>query len=232
MSSFGGQYYLWGNVPALDVLNLKENEGVNDVERDFHLLFAASGDLRNVIKSIVGLPIGYKGQCTVAINDKAFTIVARNVILLLVALQFEPETAVPIMIHLWYSALLPARMLKMLQQFILPYVDDVCEKIRTKKKAVLQAKTFMIRDSSMRVVLLKEQWFELKDFFRVPPGLTKQKADFIRRQTTEALERVDYVDRAVYMQPKGKRACIMRFRHTGILLPYGASQKDFDTPNP
>ena len=232
MAAFGGQYYLWGNVPALDVLNLKDNEGVNDVERDFHLLFAASGDLRNVIKSIVGLPDGYKGQCTVAINDKAFTIVARNIILLLVALHFEPETAVPIMIHLWYSALLPANMLYSLQQSILPYVEDVCKKIWTTKEGVLQAKTFIIGDSSVRIVLLKEQWFELKDFFKVPPRLTKQNADFIRRQTTEAQERIDYVDRAVYMQPKGKRAGIMRFRHTGILLPYGASQKDFDTPNP
>jgi hypothetical protein len=36
---FGSKQYLWGNMPAVDILNLKENEGVNGV-RDYALLFA------------------------------------------------------------------------------------------------------------------------------------------------------------------------------------------------
>jgi len=35
---FGGQKFLWGNMPALDVLNLKRNEG--PVARDWRILFA------------------------------------------------------------------------------------------------------------------------------------------------------------------------------------------------
>ena len=40
-------------------------------------------------------------------NDINFMVVARNAILLLVALGLEPGEAVAIMIHVWYSALLP-----------------------------------------------------------------------------------------------------------------------------
>ena len=39
MTSHGTQKYLWGNVPAIDVVNLQRNEGV-DFAADLHLLFA------------------------------------------------------------------------------------------------------------------------------------------------------------------------------------------------
>lgn len=49
---------LWVNVHALVVLKLKDNEGVDNIEQDFNLLFAASGNIRNVTRSVVGLPDG------------------------------------------------------------------------------------------------------------------------------------------------------------------------------
>ena len=54
---FSAKKHLWGNMPAIDRLNAASNEGVNDVmNRNVNLLFVASGDLRNVVKTIVGLP--------------------------------------------------------------------------------------------------------------------------------------------------------------------------------
>lgn len=109
--SFGGKKYLWGNVPALDLLNVGKNEGIDDIlHRDFNLLFAASGDLRNVIKTVMGLPKDYCGYCKILMNDREFLVVARNIMLLMTAYHFEAETAVPIMIHLWYSSTMPASM--------------------------------------------------------------------------------------------------------------------------
>jgi hypothetical protein len=88
----------------------------------------ASGDPRNIIKTLTGLPETYSGHCEVVVNDRDFDIVARNVILLLMALQFDPDTATPIMLHMWYSALIPAQMLRCLQEKVLPLVQDVCGK--------------------------------------------------------------------------------------------------------
>jgi hypothetical protein len=114
-SDFGVNQYLWGNMPAVDILNMEEGEGVHDIHRDMNLLFVASGDIRNVVKSIIeGLSYGYDGRCTLVINDINFMIVARNTLLLFVALSFEPDEAVTIMIYMWYSVLLPYVMINTL----------------------------------------------------------------------------------------------------------------------
>ncbi|KJX98206.1 hypothetical protein TI39_contig428g00013 [Zymoseptoria brevis] len=63
--------HFWGNVPALDVIQLNSNEGA-DCKHDLRLLFAASGDLRNVVKSMVSLPGRYRGRTTWVINDVDF----------------------------------------------------------------------------------------------------------------------------------------------------------------
>lgn len=59
--TFGVIQYLWGNMPALDILNIKDNEGLDDVHRDVPLLFAASGDIINVVKTVVNIPKGNDG---------------------------------------------------------------------------------------------------------------------------------------------------------------------------
>lgn len=99
MTTHGQRKYLWGNVPAFDVLNLRQNEGV-DTTRDLRLLLAASGDLRNVAMTVAELPLSYTGQHELILNDIDTDIVVRNAILLLTALTFDPEIAAPMMLHL------------------------------------------------------------------------------------------------------------------------------------
>lgn len=155
MVQFGAKKYLWGNVPALDILNLEDNEKNVDPKHNFALLFAASGDPRNVFKTIAGLPAQHEGKCDVVLNDWDFDIVARNAIMLLVALHYDPEVAVPMIIHIWYSALLPSGMVQSLQFDILPMIEEVCGKIKSKARDSLQSKTFIIRGRTLRLVLKK-----------------------------------------------------------------------------
>ena len=184
------------------------------------------------MKSFAGLPGAYTGRCSATINDREFDIVARNAILLLTALQFDPEIATPIMLHIWYSSLVPATVLHSLQAHILPLIGDVCTKIRSKPLYSLQAKTWTYGNRSLRLVLRTEQWFRLRHFFYVPEGLSAALAQTIRKSVTLASERRDYVERALYNQPPAWRVCTMKFREDGILLPFGSSRRDFDTPNP
>jgi hypothetical protein len=82
-------------MPALDILNIKDHEDTTDtVHRDFNLLFAASGDLRSAIKSILGLPNGCTRGVTAALDDINFLFVVHNAIMLLIALHRDPETVV------------------------------------------------------------------------------------------------------------------------------------------
>jgi len=232
-SQFGVNQYLWGNMPAVNILNIEESEGVCDIHRDINLLFAASGDIRNVVKSIIeGLSDGYDGRCMLVINDINFMVVARNAILLFIALSLEPEEAVTIMIHVWYSALLEHIMIDTLCHVALGRIVEVCEKIKDKPRTSLQAKTFSFGKRSLRLVLKKHQWDELKDYFNVPRGLTQEDAQAIRRRVMLAPERVDYLHRALCNQPSPIRVATVTFREDGILLPHGASKEKFDTPNP
>jgi hypothetical protein len=220
-------------MPAVNILNVEESEGVCDIHRDMNLLFAASGDIRNVVESIMeGLSDGYNGRCTLVINDINFMVVARNAILLFVALSLEPEEAVTIMIHVWYSALLADFMIDTLCHVALGRIVEVCEKIKGRPSTSLQAKTFSFGKRSLRLVLKKHQWDELKDYFNVPQGLTQEDAQAIRRRVMLAPERVDYLHRALCNQPSPIRVATVTFREDGILLPYGASREKFDTPNP
>jgi hypothetical protein len=131
LAAFGSAEYLWGNIPTLDILRVEENEGVADaVNHNFNILFAASGDLRNAIKTIVSLPEGYSGECVAVLNDMEFIMVARNVIMLLIALHLDPEIAVSMIIHLWYSALLLSAVMQVLETRILPLVQEVCDEVK------------------------------------------------------------------------------------------------------
>ncbi|CAA9965929.1 DUF4470 multi-domain protein [Pyrenophora teres f. maculata] len=230
---FGLNQYLWGNMPALDVLNMDKNECKDSImERDINLLFAASGDLRNVVKTVVGLPEDYAGNFVVVMNDENFAVTARNALLLLSAMHFEPETAVPIMIHLWYSVLLPLPIVRALQDYILPYVQDVCEKLESKATGSQQAKTFKFGHRSIRLVLKKEAWVRLSNMFMPLNQLSSHRAMQIRQATTCAPERIDFFDRALYNMLPGQRSGVWRFRQDGLLIPYGTSRKPFEYPNP
>jgi hypothetical protein len=152
--------------------------------------------------------------------------------MLLVAFSFDVNAAVPMMIHIWYSAALPRSMVDALESKILVLIEDVCSKIKNKRAGSLQAKSFTFKCSTLRVVLKKEEWFELAKYLTVPKALTLEESQKIRRRVTLAPERIDYRERAMLMWSGALREVDNRFRSEGILLPYGCSVDAFDTPNP
>ncbi|KAF1946434.1 hypothetical protein EJ02DRAFT_418542 [Clathrospora elynae] len=233
LAPFGTRKFLWGNMPAIDMLNTNDHESEEELaNQNIELLFAASGDLRNVVKTVVGLPESYGGECTAVLNDKELIIVARNAIMLLIALYFDPEVSVPMIIHLWYSASIPGAMVQALQSHILPLVEEVCGKVKDKSAGSVQAKTFTINGRKLRVVLKKEEWFEFAKYFTVPKTLTADEANVMRRRVTVAPERIDYRERAMLQWPGALRLVDMNFRQEGVFLPFGCSLEAFDTPNP
>ena len=60
----------------------------------------ASGDIRNIMKSLTGLSKIYAEHCNIITNDRDSDIVVKNAILLLTTLHFNPITATPIMLHI------------------------------------------------------------------------------------------------------------------------------------
>ncbi|KAK5993033.1 hypothetical protein PT974_06460 [Cladobotryum mycophilum] len=232
MVHFGGLKYLWGNMPAIDMLKLEQNEG-EAFEGRLRLLCAASGDPRNVIKTIASLPDGFKGAIHVTMNDKDTDIVARNVVILLIALTFSNvDEAVDLMIHVWYSALLTQRHADLLRTKVRPFLKTFNDKIAGKNPKSLQAKTWNFGPRSIRLVFTKEVWGKLLGFVTVSETLTRQEADVSRTAITLCPERRDYRDRQYTCLLPAQRMCQERYRTDGVLLPFGHSREPFTVPNP
>lgn len=89
-------------------------------------------------------------------NDLDLDIVARNVIMLLIALTVDNmDEVADCIIHIWYSALIRKSALDILQQRVRPLIEDVCEKIKSKLSSAILAKTWTFGQRSMRLVLKK-----------------------------------------------------------------------------
>ncbi|UKZ75167.1 hypothetical protein TrVFT333_002843 [Trichoderma virens FT-333] len=230
--SFHGNKSLWGNIPAIDVLQLGSNEG-DDYEKQLNLLFAASGDLRNVVKTIAQMPGSYNKPMDVVINDSHFDVVARNAIILLIALVADNiDEAADCMIHVWYSALIRKSDLDMLQQKVLPLVESICEKIKDKNSSSLLGKTWRFGQRSLRLVLPKASWDRLLAFLNIPKGLTAEQASRVRMAITLDESKKDNLDLHLIFQTPSRRIAKHRFRQDGLLLPFGASRHEFQEPNP
>lgn len=249
MISFGARKYLWGNMPSIDIVKLDDNEG-STCEMDLKILFAgkfpywhhlldgsltgrtASGDPRNVVKTIASLPHSYIGKPSVVINDIDFDIVARNVVMLLLTLTTaDDQAAAETVLHVWYSAFIRPIDFQRLES-LRPLIEDVCHKIAGRGAGSLQAKTFTIGSCSLRVVLKKEQWTALLTYLGVPKGLTTKQAHSVRVAVTQAPHRVDFRHRELALQQPEHRVCKEKFREDAILVPFGHSREEFTTPNP
>ncbi|KAF2741866.1 hypothetical protein M011DRAFT_413673, partial [Sporormia fimetaria CBS 119925] len=224
--------YLWGPTPGINVLRLRHNEG-SSTDIDIALLFASSGDLRNVVQTISSLPKRPKRELRVTINDADFDVVARNVILLLLALKSleDPKTKLSdiaeAMVHVWYSAFLTEELFDVLQTEIKPLITEFCQGLpQPAIKEFSRGETFIL-------TLKGTQWFQLRDYMDLPPDFGRRQAKALRDSHVLACDDKHYRELWDYndLSP-GSRLSTSRFRTDGILLPYGHPRRDFKKPNP
>ncbi|KAF5649812.1 uncharacterized protein FTJAE_776 [Fusarium tjaetaba] len=231
-SSFGGDSWLWGGVPALDVLKLEANEG-ESYKGKLSLLFAASGDMRNVVKTIAQLPPGWDQPVDIVMNDIDLAVIARNAILLLIALTADHENeATDCIIHIWYSSLIRESDRAILEQRVRPLIQTVCDKIKDKPANRILGKTWTFGKRSLRLVLTKAAWDKFLSYTTVPEGLTVERANEIRKAVTLAESHFDFLERHYLFAIPSHRVPMHRFREDGILQPFGAQRSEFCIPNP
>lgn len=196
------------------------------------LTFLASGDFRNAVKTLGCLPRTYTGDVLLAMNDLDLDIVARNVIMLLPALFIEDShQAVQSIIHIWYSANIRPTDARFLSEVIHPMIEDVCLKIAERSDQSLQAKTWRVGKSSLRLVLKKESWKALLSYSSLPAGTTVQQARSKRIAVTKAEQQHEIYRDFCFLHPEN-RVGKEKYRDDGIMLPFGASRADFTIPNP
>ncbi len=179
--------------------------------------------------------MSYSQSVEVIINDHDVDVVARNAILLLIALVVEDmDEAVECIIHVWYSALIRKSDLDILQIKIRPLVKGVCDSKMFEGESInkLVAADWQFEQRSLRLVLEKTSWDRLLSLLDTPEGLTAAGAQQIRQAVTLANSRKDWRDRYLLLQRRAHQVPMNRFREEGILLPFGSQRKGFQEPNP
>ncbi|XP_038048053.1 uncharacterized protein LOC119722100 [Patiria miniata] len=101
-------YYI-GNIFARDFLQLEDNEltsGVkeNSLARDYHILSAGCGNLRNTVLTAASLPDEYHGKLYISLDDFDPFVMARNVLFLFMLVRFaDTDYIASSLTTIWYS---------------------------------------------------------------------------------------------------------------------------------
>jgi hypothetical protein len=165
-------------------------------------------------------------------NDMAIEVVARNIILLLVAMEFEPEETVPVMIHSWYSVLMPKSLVEKIAKVLWPLIHCALDKDSNDPEPSIVHKAARNEKVEMHLKLKRKEWKVLSAFIHVPDELTRQHAEEIRRSAVKDPLRVDHADIRYYSVRPSVHEAITQYREDGLLLPYGGPRGAFDSSNP
>ncbi|RXW23560.1 hypothetical protein EST38_g2287 [Candolleomyces aberdarensis] len=215
---------LWGNTPAMDTINMSLNE--NDPTKDISLAFIASGDLRDVIKTVNALPENYSGELTVLINDGNMHLACRNLILLLVLGSMDDEAiGTDLALHFWYSILLPAAYEQLLAGAILTFLQFVG------KTKVGAPPPFQLTSTSTVMVPMaygtEEGMLRYLGACNVPPEAARMEHIRIRNVPSQR----DISSRLYYNLRPSHRVAFQEYRRTGMLLPFGADHSPYTIAN-
>ena len=184
-----------------------------------------------MIQSTLGLPEGSKSQSTIVINDRDLDIVVRNFAMLSIVHQCSADEAAEVILHIWYSALLSTKASQAIRTYVLPLVEDVVGKIKNKSSDIIQSKIWIFGTRTLRLCLYKAQWKALLVKL-IPLSSASEVTESNRQAVMLAPSRQDYLDRALLLQPPRHRQCTMRFRETGVLLPFSHDTGAYTIPNP
>ncbi|PPQ79343.1 hypothetical protein CVT26_007458 [Gymnopilus dilepis] len=233
---------LWGNMPAIDVLNLPLNE--NDFKKDYHLAFIgvyiyhpkyithnnthlylpASGDLRHVVHTINALPLDYSGRLNIFINDGTLHVACRNLVVLLILGNIPDQaTAADMALHFWYSAFLPfeyrVQILLLLTQFLEGHTSNLG----------VEATVPLGPKAKMAVCFPQPAAEVLLQFASSPLSVGDVQKEYERVRNVPS--RADYRDRMYSQLRPSHRVAFQEYRRFGIVLPFGAANAHFNVPN-
>jgi hypothetical protein len=125
----------------------------------FRLHGTASGDPRNIVKTLADLPRSYSGTLQVTLDDQDPRIVARKVIMCILAASVtNADKASECITHIWYSAFVRQTDLELLTAHVLPSVQQACSKIKDNSFVSLHTETWQIGNRSLRLGLTKKAW--------------------------------------------------------------------------
>ncbi|RXW25332.1 hypothetical protein EST38_g534 [Candolleomyces aberdarensis] len=226
-----GGSVLWGNMPAIDLINLGANEA--DTRKNFSLAFVASGDLRHVMKTVNSLPSNFTGKLDILINDANPYVFCRNLVLLLIlACVPDEKLAADVALHFWYSVFMPT-------QYRLQVLGRISSFIKHFGDPATRGKPYPLGPTSnLTIPWLDEEQKKCLQHYMFDPensphraGIAIDDAQAEYDRVRRAPSRRDYRDRMYALLKPSHRAAFCQYRQDGIVLPLGADNAHFNCAN-
>ncbi|KAF0399376.1 hypothetical protein F8M41_009723 [Gigaspora margarita] len=217
--------YLWSNMPAIDILKLSLNElkdNKSTYKNPINLLFAASGDLNDVIATVNGISLDFNQEINIFINDFAERVTIRNFVMLYLLAKLG-KNAIDAVIHIWYSSALTNEQWHKTTDLLANILYDKFDP-HTKKDYLFDFDKLKIYTH-----FKPQTWKCLFGMVLCPIDL--QTAIDMRTKIMLDPTRKDYLHQHMQGLTPGERICYDYFRRNGILLPYGVSNVHHNTPN-
>ncbi|KAL6308530.1 hypothetical protein BKA93DRAFT_762976 [Sparassis latifolia] len=210
---------LWGNMPAIDVINFNENE--KDASKDLSVAFVASGDLRHVMRTVNELPSDYSGHLTILLNDRDPHIVLRNIVLLLLLGNISDEVmAADIALHFWYSVFMPSEYLQCMSAVVTQCVEQLTEGPFCIPLGPQSTLSGIVHPGVIRL---------LASIISASISVGEVQDEYTRVRSAPSRE--DFRDRMYSKLKPSHRLAFFEFRRFGIVLPFGAINAHFNAPN-
>ncbi|KAI9158920.1 lactose permease [Paramyrothecium foliicola] len=229
---------LWAKYAAADILNLEKNEGPY-YDGLLKLLIVGDLGLRHLIYSVVNLPSTANPAFDVYLSEPATMQHFTRTLLALFILRaenFDPIVNAEAVIHLWYSIKIPAALYQHIKQVAFDPLLDIRSSALTHcaKKGVGDGDKLMMvidgRPMNVRFSLDKLEWIDLEKYITTPNDTGTQSIAALRAldlaEHTESWQKIN-----ARMTP-ARALGLKRWRHDGLLLPYGQSRDGFDVINP
>ncbi|KAG6901283.1 hypothetical protein C0995_014251 [Termitomyces sp. Mi166 len=214
--------------PAYDCLRLSHNETERGAaDRDFKLCFAASGDIRNLVQTINGLPAGYRGKCDILLNDIDAITVNRNLVILYALLGSGPsiEQSAEIAMHLMYSSALPPTIAAYLRGCVRVIYGEGANERQMSFRCSLRTRGRGKIYSMQSTMAMRRPMEMFHSTYDLRKGLKS------KRTIITDTEHVDDVDRAFASLRPAHRLALAHFRRKGVLAPFALSTRGFTEPN-
>ncbi|KAG5635311.1 hypothetical protein H0H81_011755 [Sphagnurus paluster] len=188
-------------------------------------MFKASGDIRNLIRTVNCIPSDYEGRCDILFNDINPLVVGRNLVVLYALLNPDVpiEHAAELSIHLMYSSCITSDMSVFLSKAMeivagLSFLGE--SPIQTRGIGNLKFTSTVGETVNFKVILEM-----LGSRYSV-----RTAAQFYSKIMCSR-ERQDYTDRYISGFEPNHRLAFAHYRATGILAPFSLDLSLYNEPN-
>ncbi|XP_033646972.1 uncharacterized protein LOC117306597 [Asterias rubens] len=232
----GGSPYYLGNTIAKDFLQLDNNEWSDgsikktDLNRDYHILSAGCGDLRNTVLTAASLPARYQGSLYITLNDFDPFVMARNVLFLFMLVRFaDTEGIESSLTTIWYSV----HITKKEYDLIKTSLDEL---IQMTPQSLTEVTQGLVKVQGKDLAVMSQVWdkwrsLECQRKIQSSINLRKQRQTAFEKFRQKHGDSVKYCYTNPSQSPAVKKQTEEWFDH-GLFLPKETKQGTMSFDNP